>query len=195
MTDFEITIDQLCDLHKEKGLETLEELGGTTNLIKKVKTSLDAGVLTSEVATRQKVFGENRIEEARVVWYIELIWDALGDFTIRLLCACAVFSIIMAVSFERDVPLSWLEGTTILITVLVVINIQAMQDWLKARSFRSLTQNAATWQFLFSATVSAQMLYATTLLWETLSTWASAIFWRQMECLCREPMSSATSRQ
>jgi Ca2+ transporting ATPase len=67
---------------------------------------------------------------------------AMEDFTLRLLLVCAILSMGIALGFQRDEELSWLEGLAIILTVVAVCNIQAIQDWTKERSFRRM--NAAS---------------------------------------------------
>ena len=117
-----------------------------------LKTDLEKGISKSEIPARLAAFGVNEIPEERAQWYMEYLWESFKDFTIRLLCGCALFSIILAVTVERDEELSWVEGTTILITVCIVCNVQAAQDWMKERSFRRLNaqvralSSPAIWQ-------------------------------------------------
>lgn len=143
---FYVSVRELCELHREDGPGILKALGGTSGLAMRLQVKMDDGIESSGVEFRRQHFGENRIPEQRSKWYIEFLWIALGDFTIRLLCACALFSIILAVTLERDVQLSWVEGVSILVTVLVVINVQAGQDWSKERAFKQLESEVSNAQ-------------------------------------------------
>jgi len=135
---FEISCDELTQFHKESGVELLKETGGVKAIAQKLKVDLEAGVKSSDCAARIKFFGKNRIPEKPPKSYLAFFWDACQDSTIQLLCACAVISIIIAVTIQKDEELAWLEGTCILCTVLLVCNIQAYQDWSKERSFNRL---------------------------------------------------------
>lgn len=136
---FGLSIAELCELHRENGLERLKvHHGGLQNVFKQLKVSPDRGVSEEECAERRRVFGPNRIPERPPKSYLAYIWDTFEDFCIRLLSVCAILSIVIALTFNRDEELSWLDGTMILLTVFAVCNIQAVQDYAKERSFRRL---------------------------------------------------------
>lgn len=140
---FGIGLKDLSELHQESGAEKLAELGGVQGLAERLRVSSTRGISSSEESERKSIFGENRVPEKPPKSYLAYIRDALEDFTIRLLCVCAIFQLIVAfaVHLEED-PLSWLEGVAILLTVIIVCNIQAVQDWSKERKFRK--QNAVS---------------------------------------------------
>jgi calcium-translocating P-type ATPase len=135
---FELTKADLKVFHEEKGFEAFQKAGGLPAILKKLKVDPQKGIDSSEVELRKQVFGINKIPERPAKMYYEFLWDSLQDFTIQLLCVCAIISIIIALTVQRDEDLSWMEGTTILGTVCAVCNIQACQDWMKERSFRKL---------------------------------------------------------
>lgn len=138
---YDITLKELCKLHKENGLVALQAHGGVTGVARALRVELNRGISSAELDDRRKAFGWNKIPEKPPKSYCAYVWDSLEDFTIRLLCFCAALSIVIAVLFQRDEELSWLEGVAILVTVTLVVNIQAIQDYTKERSFRAL--NAA----------------------------------------------------
>lgn len=137
---YSVSVRDLNELTRdsESGLQKLQELGGVAGICRRLQVEVDQGISASSAADRRRVFGENRVPERPPKSYLAYLWDAFEDFTIRLLCACAFISITIAVIFQREEELSWLEGVAILATVLAVCNIQAAQDYAKERSFRAL---------------------------------------------------------
>jgi Ca2+ transporting ATPase len=142
MSSVKMTIDvgtqDLCSFHTEEGIDKLRDRGGVRAVCNMIKVDPEQGIKADEVAYRREQFGENRVPEKPPKTYLQYIQEAMEDFTLRLLCGCAILSIIIAVAFQREEELSWLEGVAILVTVIAVCNIQAVQDWNKERSYRKM---------------------------------------------------------
>ena len=66
-----------------------------------------------------------------------LIWEALKDFTLRILLVAAVLSIVLETSTaEADHrSIAWIEGFAILIAVFVCTLVSAVNDYQKERQF------------------------------------------------------------
>lgn len=71
-----------------------------------------------------------------------LLWDALGDFTLRVLIVCAMISIAVEVgtASEDDRPIAWIDGFAILIAVFVSSTVQAFNDYQKDQQFQVLNR-------------------------------------------------------
>lgn len=74
---------------------------------------------------------------------MELIWDALGDTTLRILLAAAIVSLIIALAAKKYLPPdeqdgAWIEGVSILATVAVVVLVTSFQEWEKQKQFKEL---------------------------------------------------------
>jgi len=64
--------------------------------------------------------------------------DALKDFTIELLLAAAIVSLIIGiVESEKE---GWYEGISILVAVAIVVSVASTQDYLKELQFRKLNE-------------------------------------------------------
>jgi magnesium-transporting ATPase (P-type) len=132
-------MSRLSALHTENGLVALQEQGGISGLCTSLSSDPKLGLQSSVVVPHREKYGENRIPEQPMTSYCRYIIIGLEDFTLRLLIGCALLSIVIALAFQRDEELSWLEGVAILGTVVAVLNIQAIQDWTKERSFRKMS--------------------------------------------------------
>jgi len=134
--NFAISVTELGELHQENGRVKLNELGGVSGIASMLKVTFGGGIEPSSVDKRQEHFGINNVPDSPLQAYFWYVVTGFEDFTIRLLCFCAVVSITIAVTLERDRDLSWLDGVAILFTVAFLLNIQAVQDWSQDRSFR-----------------------------------------------------------
>lgn len=68
---------------------------------------------------------------------MELLTNALEDFTMRVLVVAAVVSIVIDVSTsdESHRSTAWVEGFAILVAVMVCSNVTAFNDYQKERQF------------------------------------------------------------
>lgn len=65
-----------------------------------------------DIAERELAFGHNRPARIEPKGYLELLWSALNDFTMKILSIAAIVSIIVDVSTADDDyrKLAWIEG-------------------------------------------------------------------------------------
>jgi len=138
------SVVELCSYHKEGGLERLRTHGGIQALAKALSVNLEQGLKPEHVTFRRESFGANSIPEKPPLTYLHYFWHSLQDFTMQLLLICAVTSIVIAMvtklrwdSLQED-DLGWLDGVAIIGTVLLVVNVEAVQNWSKDRLFRRL---------------------------------------------------------
>jgi Ca2+-transporting ATPase len=69
--------------------------------------------------------------------FLSLMIHALKDATLVFLCFAAVISLIIGIFVEQD-PMGWLEGTAILVAVVVVVMVGSINDYQKEFQFRAL---------------------------------------------------------
>ena len=71
-----------------------------------------------------------------------MLLNALGDFTLKILIVCAVFSIAVEVGTadEGDRKTAWIDGFAILVAVMVSSTVQALNDYQKERQFQILNK-------------------------------------------------------
>ena len=139
-TEFRITTEQLKSVIRDRHLEganVLQDLGGPTGIVAALSIDSKKGITSSEVPERQKRFGVNFIEPPRLPTYFELLKDAFSDLTILILSAAAIVSLVLALAYERTVT-SYAEAIAILVSILVVTNVAAINDWKKQRQFAKL---------------------------------------------------------
>ncbi|KAI9010206.1 PMCA-type calcium-translocating P-type ATPase, partial [Hyaloraphidium curvatum] len=98
------------------------------------------------IPRRQEIYGVNRLPEQKSKSIFELMWLAAQDKTIILLSVAALVSLAFGLWQDFDPNINqndepkvhWVEGTAILIAVVVVILAGSINDWQKERQFRKL---------------------------------------------------------
>lgn len=147
----------------EQELSDYQALGGTPEA---VAASVGCADVTkglsgdaSDVTQRIEFFGGNFFEEKKMTTYIELLVEGLKDYTIIMLIACAIISLIVEVAVPENcdeddeesghrrlsgcggsVIHKILEPIAIIVTVAVVLNVAAMMDYNKERMFAGLSK-------------------------------------------------------
>jgi len=132
----------LSQVIEDKDLKKIrEQYGGFEGLAKLLNTSLQAGLSKDEANNQfdQRIsqYGANRIPEKEAKGFLELFYNALQSKIIVILIISAVISIFLGVFVEQD-PHGWIEGTAIIIAVLVVATVTAGNDYSKEKQFRKL---------------------------------------------------------
>uniref|UniRef100_A0A1I8GWH9 Calcium-transporting ATPase n=1 Tax=Macrostomum lignano TaxID=282301 RepID=A0A1I8GWH9_9PLAT len=114
---------------------TGESHGGFANytnaegLCVRLKTSAQSGIKASEIPRRQQVFGANVIPPKPPKTFLQLVLEAMQDYTLIMLIVCAVVSLSISVYQMR---------VAIAVAVIVVVLVTAFNDWSKERQFRGL---------------------------------------------------------
>ena len=72
--------------------------------------------------------------------FCQLVCDALEDPILRILIVAAVVS--LCVGMIEDPSEGWLEGTAILMAVVIVVMVTATNDYMKDKQFRALSAKA-----------------------------------------------------
>lgn len=101
-------------------------------------TSTKCGISSAEtdLKEREAIYGHNRKELIVPVTFCQLLWDALQDFTLRVLIVAAIISIAVEVSTaetESKRSISWIEGFAILVAVFVCCMVAASNDYKKQK--------------------------------------------------------------
>ncbi|CEM02072.1 unnamed protein product [Vitrella brassicaformis CCMP3155] len=148
MKEFEVTKEELTDLMKayiqRTAHEDIEEIGrhgGMAGLAKKIDTDLERGVVSGEsIEHRKEVYGLNRFPEKKPTSFLMLCWQALQDFTLRILLVCALVSFVLALTLGERPDIEWIEGVAIFVAVLIVVMVTAVNDWKKEQQFKKLNE-------------------------------------------------------
>lgn len=133
------SLKELRDLFENRDtLDDLNRLGGISGLCKALDVNPQDGIQSASADSRKEKYGENRVPEKPPQTYLQILYGAFQDLTILMLCAAAAASIIVCVTYEmgHGNKLCWIEGTAIVVTVILVSNVAALQDYQKEKQFR-----------------------------------------------------------
>eukprot|EP01113_Clastostelium_recurvatum_P039552 TRINITY_DN604_c0_g2_i2.p1 TRINITY_DN604_c0_g2~~TRINITY_DN604_c0_g2_i2.p1 ORF type:complete len:1017 (-),score=417.27 TRINITY_DN604_c0_g2_i2:124-3174(-) len=135
-----LSVEQLVELHQSRDVGAFNKLGGIQGLASGLGVNLAQGIAASEAenkfATRREKYGINQVPPPPPVTLFELIWEGLQDKTLVMLCIAAVVSLILGI--REDPKTGWIEGTAILVAVVVVVMVASLNDYQKERQFRKL---------------------------------------------------------
>ena len=142
MTEFCVSKDQLKCLIRDRDSESLgriSEAGGVDGIADKLKVSIHSGVSEpiAEMRDRMRIFGRNAVPPPKARSYLSFLKDAFSDLTILILCASAIVDLGIAFGYERSMS-SYAESAAILVSILVVTNVAASNDFRKQSQFRKL---------------------------------------------------------
>lgn len=153
-TQFGISLKQLRELMELRGSEAVnkvKELGGITELCKKLYTSPTEGLgeNPTDMQNRRETYGSNTIPPKKPKTFLQLVWEALQDATLIILEIAAIVSLLLSLYTPKDeggnlrpeaeeTQSGWIEGCAILVSVLVVVLVTAFNDYSKEKQFRGL---------------------------------------------------------
>ncbi|CAG9314516.1 unnamed protein product [Blepharisma stoltei] len=145
---FDVKPDVLCDffilenINHGKSLEGLNNLGGIDGLAAKLKTDKKAGINMDKelIKKRKSYYGSNKPQAKKERTFMEMVWEALEDTTLRILIAAALISLVVGI--WEDPEEGWLEGVAILVAVVIVVLVTSINNWVKEKQFRKLNQEA-----------------------------------------------------
>jgi len=139
------TPEELSELVKDRdtGQNTLQDkYGGIEGMAKHLHTDLSKGLHESEIEERKKTYGENVLPTKPPTPFWRFLLDALKDKTLIILSIASVVSIVLGLTMPppgESRETGWIEGTAILIAVVVVASVTALNDWSKDKKFRQLS--------------------------------------------------------
>ncbi|KAL0244493.1 hypothetical protein GEMRC1_008577 [Eukaryota sp. GEM-RC1] len=141
---FDVSADQVasvCDIPYE--LKTIEQFGGVSGLLSSLRTDPVEGLSAEEESSgfeeRRRHFGRNVLPEPPFRSFWSFFKEAMNDTTLKILMGAAIVSFILGIATE-GLAEGWIEGTAILIAVLLVGVVTATNDYKKQLQFLSLSK-------------------------------------------------------
>ncbi|GMI77132.1 autoinhibited Ca2+-ATPase 11 [Hibiscus trionum] len=134
---FGIEPDELAAIVHGHDKKRLKLHGGVEGIAEKVTVSLDEGVRSESLSTRQKIYGFNQYTEKPPRNFWMFVWDALQDLTLIILMICAVTSIGVGLATEGW-PKGVYDGAGILLSIILVVLVTAISDYRQSLQFRDL---------------------------------------------------------
>lgn len=134
---FGIHPDELSSIVRDHDIKGLKILGGVEGISRRISVSLNDGVSTKDLATRQNIYGSNRYTEKPSRNFFMFLWDAFQDLTLIILMVCAVVSI--GVGLVTDGwPEGIYDGLGIILSIFLVVVVTASSDYNQSLQFRDL---------------------------------------------------------
>ncbi|KAN0019555.1 hypothetical protein ACTFIU_002771 [Dictyostelium citrinum] len=138
--DYSITSEELSGYVQEENYEAIKQrYGGVLGLSKRLGSNEENGLSQQEATNEERIFrfGRNKMNEVAQKSLLFFIWQAIHDKTLVILIISAVVSIILGLTVE-DRKTGWIDGTAILVAVVIVVLVTAGNDYNKEKKFRKL---------------------------------------------------------
>ena len=138
---------QLTPLHAGNVYEssTVPRVSSARALAQALSTNLEDGISTRDSVSeeaRRRMYGGNEVKQPDPPTFLDLVLEALNDFTVLTLIAAGVVSfsleLWLAIKDGRDASLT--ESVSILLAVAVVVLVSAVQNWQKEKQFKALQE-------------------------------------------------------
>ena len=152
---FGVTAQELTDIvnkYKERD-ENMQDIhyfndkGGINFLLKELQTDKTNGI--SSLEGREEQFGSNKVFRKPPPSFFDFVKEALLDKMILILIGCSIFEIGISLFYifvQKEHNLDWIDGTSIIVAVLVVVSVGSITNYKKEMKFHDLNdiQNGTT---------------------------------------------------
>ncbi|XP_008463118.2 putative calcium-transporting ATPase 11, plasma membrane-type isoform X1 [Cucumis melo] len=129
--------DALASMVQTHNTKSLEHYGGVRGLARELNVSLKDGIVTSEIPSRQNIYGINRYVEKPSRGFWMFVWEALHDLTLVILLVSAVISIGVGNATEGW-PKGMYDGLGIIMSIFLVVIVTAISDYNQSLQFKDL---------------------------------------------------------
>jgi len=127
---------------KWEDLKLVSDLGGVEGISKLVRSDLTKGLSGSDIVERRIHFGTNVRPPPPTRTFCKIIWDALGDPLLRTLFVSGLVSIAINLATDDDKRFAWVDGTGMILAVVIVTLVTAINEYQKERQFQELNNKA-----------------------------------------------------
>lgn len=130
-----ISIDDIEKFNSDQevalNLKALLKFGGLNVVAEKLSTHLHNGLDgdKDDLARRAEAYGRNMVPQPPTKTWISLFLETFEDQTVIILIVSAVVSLI--VGLYESLTTGWIEGTAILVAVLIVAVVTACNNYVK----------------------------------------------------------------
>ena len=129
-------VSELGRIVHERDLNLLKRLKNENSEISSMFNKFE-GLNLKEVERNRELYGKSVLPQVRQKRFMEFVWEASQDRILILLAVAAGISLL--VHFRNG---GWIEGVAILLAVVIVVLVNATNDWKKDLLFRSLNQKS-----------------------------------------------------
>lgn len=139
--NFALTPGQLSSLVDPKDLSALQKLGGVSGICQVLGVDQMTGLKAGQDEALRLFYGANILPHPDPPSFLLFLWDAYQDKTLLFLSGAALISLGIGIYTDiKDGTLShWIEGAAIMVAVVLVVLVNAVNDYQKDRQFRALS--------------------------------------------------------
>ncbi|CUI14525.1 vacuolar-type Ca2+-ATPase, putative [Bodo saltans] len=143
--DIQVKLEKIFGRANE-GMPLFEELGSIEGIAKTLDVDLKGGLDPATVEHRRAWFGANELPKEDPITFWQILLGAWSDHMIILLTVAAIISLILGLTVphdgeaEVDRTKGWIEGFSIILSVLIVTTVSSVNDYRKEQEFRKLTE-------------------------------------------------------
>ncbi|KAM3691086.1 hypothetical protein ACJW31_09G168500 [Castanea mollissima] len=134
---FDIHPDELASIVDDQDIESLKIHGGVEGIARKIRVSLNGGVNTKNLLTRQKNYGFNCFTEKPSKTFLMLMWKSLQDFPLIIPVLSAMVSIGLGIPTEGW-PKGIYDGLGGIVGMFLVIMVTAICEYKQSLQFMDL---------------------------------------------------------
>ena len=138
-------MDAMAAVLERKDTERLKSaFGGYLGVLEQLQADPDQGIPTSSVASRREKYGANELAKKEPVTFLEFFIEACSDKIIIILAIAASVSIVFGMTLpdphsgKVNRAQGWIEGTAVIISILVVTLVGSINNYQKAKKFEEL---------------------------------------------------------
>eukprot|EP00767_Chilomastix_cuspidata_P003578 gnl/Chilomastix_cuspidata/37.p1 GENE.gnl/Chilomastix_cuspidata/37~~gnl/Chilomastix_cuspidata/37.p1 ORF type:complete len:1035 (-),score=582.19 gnl/Chilomastix_cuspidata/37:51-3155(-) len=141
---FKHSAEELFDLLDTREVAKLEKMGGIGEIVRRLETHPENGLPQDEIdsgfADRKTQYGVNYIKPIPPKGFFYLWIMALDDLTMIILLVSAIISLILGLipALNEEDDMGWLDGTAILVAIVIVCTVTAVNDYSKELQFQKL---------------------------------------------------------
>ncbi|KAJ3676208.1 hypothetical protein LUZ60_003620 [Juncus effusus] len=134
---FQISPEELATIARDHNTKNLTTHGGVSGISQKISVSTGEGIKSTDLSTRQEIFGLNQYNDKPHRSFWMFLCDAFQDLTLMILIICAIVSISVGLAKE-GFPKGCYDGIGIILTIFLVVTITAVSDYKQSLQFRDL---------------------------------------------------------
>lgn len=117
----------------------IEQFGGLENIAIRLNTDLKNGIRgdAKDIEERRAEYGKNSFPPPKIKTIWELVAENFEDTINQILLAAAIVSIIIGL-FKEGFPEGLIEGTSIMISLCIIIVVNSGNNWFSERRLAQL---------------------------------------------------------
>lgn len=126
----------------ENRQQFMDQIGGIDGFSKMIDLNLTTGLTSSQIINFRSKFGTNELPKSPIESFFNILIGSFNDFTLMVLIVAAFVS--LGIETWQSPDIGWIEGTAILVAVILVALVTSVNDYTKELQFRALEESSQT---------------------------------------------------